>query len=163
MMNADRDTNRLPLRAGAMLLFAVAIVFIGLGWHSAATSGNDPEAALQAAQASAPATTSSAPASSTAAASDVKICVVNAGQIAGLAGEVADQLKEKGFTTQKPSNYTRGGFSENTIVYSEADQKDEAQKIADALSGDASVESRDNLGSSFAPCQGGIAVVVVSR
>ena len=47
-MNADREPNRLPLRAGAMLLFAVAVVFVGLGWHSAATSGNDPEKALEA-------------------------------------------------------------------------------------------------------------------
>ena len=44
-MNADREPNRLPLRAGAMLLFAVAVVFIGLGWHSAATSGDGSKAA----------------------------------------------------------------------------------------------------------------------
>lgn len=168
-MNADRESNRLPLRAGAMLLLAVAIVFGALGIHSVATSGNDPEADLRAAQSSAPATTtSSAATSSSAAASDVtaKVCVINAGEITGLADEVDTELTKQGFTTQginSESNYSAGGFSDNTIVYSTAGQRSQAQTLNQALGGDYDVDARSALGATFSRCQGGIAVVVVTR
>ncbi|QTI70243.1 LytR C-terminal domain-containing protein [Gordonia polyisoprenivorans] len=165
-MNADRESNRLPLRAGAMVLFAVAIVFVALGWHHAATSGDNPEAQLQAAQSSVPSTTS-APASTTSssATGNARICVINAGTVTGLATEVDEELKGKGFTTigiNAQSNYD-GGFSQNTVVYSSPAQKDQADKIAQALDNDYTVDSRANLGSSFSRCVGGIAVVAVQR
>ena len=69
-MNADREPNRLPLRAGAMLLFAVAVVFIGLGWHSAATSGDGSKAAET--TATAPTTTESSTPTSTSVAAGTK-------------------------------------------------------------------------------------------
>lgn len=151
-----------------MLLFAVAIVFVGLGWHSAATSGNSAQDQLQAAESSAPAT-SAAPTpstSSTVAQGDTKICVINAGTTSGLATEVDQQVTAKGFTTigiNSASNYSRGGFNENSILYSTQSQKELADKIDQALGGNYSVESRSALASGFTPCQGGIAVVVVTR
>ncbi|GAA1482199.1 hypothetical protein GCM10009624_26390 [Gordonia sinesedis] len=161
-MNADREPNRLPLRAGAMLLFAVAVVFIGLGWHSAATADSDPEAGLEAAARSNSATASatSASPSSSAAAGSTRICVINAGSVSGLAAEVTDDLKQKGFRTAPPRNYDGGGFTENTIYYDDADQKAEADRVAEALGGDASVEERT---SRFTLCRDGIPVVVVTR
>ncbi|MBE7192215.1 MAG: LytR C-terminal domain-containing protein [Gordonia polyisoprenivorans] len=164
-MNADRESNRLPLRAGAMVLFAVAIVFVALGWHHAATSGDNPEAQLQAAQSSVPSTTTAPASTSSSAAGNARICVINAGTVTGLATEVDEELKGKGFTTigiNAQSNYD-GGFSQNTVVYSSPAQKDQADKIAQALDNDYTVDSRANLGSSFSRCVGGIAVVAVQR
>ncbi|WP_039994339.1 LytR C-terminal domain-containing protein [Gordonia otitidis] len=159
-MNADREPNRLPLRAGAMLLLAVAVVFVGLGWHSAATSGQSPDEGLRDAEASVATTSAPATSSATASAGDARLCVINAGSISGLASEVTDELKAKGFTTADPANYNGGSFTENTILYRDSSQKAEAQKVATALGSDASVEQRPT---SFTMCRDGIAVVVVTR
>ncbi|AZZ80013.1 hypothetical protein C5O27_01980 [Gordonia alkanivorans] len=156
-MNADREPNRLPLRAGAMMLFAVAVVFIGLGWHSAATSGSEPQATETTATATpTPAsTTSSTSASST----TKRVCVINAGQVSGLASDVSDLLKEKGYTMAQPGNYTAGGFSENTIFYDSDSDRAQADELAKALGGTVSVEERP---SSFTRCKGGVPVIVVT-
>ncbi|MCP2193173.1 LytR C-terminal domain-containing protein [Williamsia deligens] len=176
-MTPERDSDRLPLRAGAMLLLAVAVVFVGLGWHSAASSGNSPEADLRAAAASestAP-STSGAPSSTTAASSGSLapsaagessastsgplVCVYNAGTITGLAVEVTDALKAKGYRTSAPGNLSTSSITENTVFYT-ASQRAEAQKVASDLDGGASIDARP---SAFTQCRGGIAVVVLTR
>lgn len=164
-MNADREPNRLPLRAGAMLLLSIAVVCIGLAWHEIATSGDDPEKALDKAGASSPLTSSSTAAPSTAnAASSVKLCVYNAGSTAGLAREVADELTKKGFTVDSPSNLKSAKFTENTVFYDTdgdaGNTKSEAEKVAKAVPSGASVEPRP---SSFAECASGIPVIMYSR
>ena len=159
-MNADREPNRLPLRAGAMLLFAVAVVFVGLGWHSAATSGNDPETALEAANRQTATTSAPAPTTSSVASNAKLVCVINAGDISGLAQEVTDQLKAQQFRTARPQNYTGGGFSENTIFYADDADKAQADKVNQALGGSYSVEERP---SSFTMCRTGIAVIAIER
>ncbi|MBY4575788.1 LytR C-terminal domain-containing protein [Gordonia paraffinivorans] len=157
-MNADREPNRLPLRAGAMLLFAVAVVFIGLGWHSAATSGDGSKAAET--TATAPTTTeSSTPTSTSVAAGTKRVCVINAGQVTGLAGDVTDLLRDKGYTMARPANYTGGGFSENTIFYETDADKAQAEKIAQDLGGSVSIEERP---SSFGQCRNGVPVIMVT-
>ncbi|OBB99609.1 MULTISPECIES: LytR C-terminal domain-containing protein [unclassified Gordonia (in: high G+C Gram-positive bacteria)] len=159
-MNADREPNRLPLRAGAMLLLAVAVVFVGLGWHSAATSGQSPDEDLREAQASVATTTTPASSSAANASTSERLCVINAGSIAGLASEVTDDLKAKGFNTASPANYDGGSFTENTILYRDSSQKADAEKVATALGSNPSVEQRP---SSFTMCRDGLAVVVVTR
>ncbi|MFW0794179.1 LytR C-terminal domain-containing protein [Gordonia sp. CPCC 205515] len=162
-MNPDREPSRLPLRAGAMLLLAVAIVFLGLGWHSAATSGNDPEQDLENAQRQATATSvSAAPttsASASSAVASVKLCVFNAGSVTGLAGDISDDLKAKGYQMETPGNLSTSSITENTVFYDEG-QKAEAEQVAEALGGDASVDERP---SSFTECSDGIPVIVVTR
>ncbi|MBM7278166.1 LytR C-terminal domain-containing protein [Gordonia rubripertincta] len=156
-MNADREPNRLPLRAGAMMLFAVAVVFIGLGWHSAATSGSEPQATETTATATpTPASTTS---STSAVTTTKRVCVINAGQVSGLASDVSDLLKEKGYTMAQPGNYTAGGFSENTIFYDSGSDKAQAEELAETLGGTVSVEERP---SSFTRCKGGVPVIVVN-
>ena len=156
-MNADREPNRLPLRAGAMMLFAVAVVFIGLGWHSAATSGSEPQATETTATATpTPASTTS---STSAVTTTKRVCVINAGQVSGLASDVSDLLKEKGYTMAQPGNYTAGGFSENTIFYDSDSDKAQAEELAETLGGTVSVEERP---SSFTRCKGGVPVIVVN-
>ncbi len=156
-MNPDREPSRLPLRAGAMLLLAVAIVFVGLGWHSAATSGDDPEKGLEAAQRQV-ATTAAPSTSATASAVKARVCVYNAGTIAGLAGDITDELKAQGFETADPGNLSTSSITENTVFYDD-DQKTQAEAVAEALGG-ASVDPRP---SSFTRCSTGIPVIVVSR
>ncbi|NMO04166.1 LytR C-terminal domain-containing protein [Gordonia sp. TBRC 11910] len=165
-MNADREPNHLPLRAGAMLLLAIAVACIGLGWHSAVTSGKDPEQALDRAGASAPITstpvTSAAP-TSAAASTTVKLCVFNAGSVHGLAREVTDELKAKGYHLASPANLTTSSFSENTVFYdSDGDAgntKAEAQKVAK----DMNISAVEERPSSFTQCAYGIPVIVVAR
>ena len=148
-----------------MLLLAVAIVFVGLGWHSAATSGDDPERDLKAAQsqvtttAAAPSSAASSSSSARASADTPELCVFNAGSVSGLAGEVSDSLKAKGFATTEPGNLTTSSVTENTIFYDEG-QKSAADEVASALGGDTSVDPRP---SSFTQCSDGLPVIVVTR
>lgn len=145
-----------------MLLLAVAIVFLGLGWHSAATKGDNPEQDLEAAQKQVTSTTTAAPASTsaTAAAADKpELCVFNAGSITGLAGEVSKTLKEKGYTMASPGNLSTSSITENTVFYDDG-QKTQAQAVATALGDDASVDPRP---SAFTECPDGIPVIVVTR
>ena len=46
VMKADREPNRLPLRAGAMLLLAVAVLFLALPKPDAHAARGDVEPAL---------------------------------------------------------------------------------------------------------------------
>ncbi|MFT3660951.1 MAG: LytR C-terminal domain-containing protein [Gordonia sp. (in: high G+C Gram-positive bacteria)] len=185
-MKADRDSNRLPYRAGAMVLLAVAVVFIGLGWHSAATTGDESaknklEHAGQSAPASVPASstaeskTSAATKTSTtsskrsgtsttradaATGATPKICVLNIGVIRGLAQEVSDHLKAEGFKIgTKPANYITSSVTENTVFYGSG-QESAAEKVAASVPGGAVVEERP---SAFTRCPGELAVVVTSR
>ncbi|MDY6809228.1 LytR family transcriptional regulator [Gordonia sp. HNM0687] len=160
-MNADHEPSRLPLRAGAMMLLAVAIVFLGLGWHSAATSGDDPERELQDAQSQVATSTTQSAASTTASASadTPQLCVFNAGSISGLAADVTESLQAAGFQTDEPGNLSTASITENTIFYDD-DQQSAAQEVADALGGDASLDPRP---SSFTQCPDGIPVIVVTR
>lgn len=144
-----------------MLLLAVAVVFIGLGWHSAATAGDNPQSDLASAGQSTPpaSTVSSSAPSSAASASAVRLCVFNAGSVSGLASEVTDELKAKGYRTAAPGNIESSSITENTVFYDD-DTQSEAEKVAKDLSGDASVDPRP---SSFTQCRDGIPVIVVTR
>lgn len=173
-MAPESDNTRLPLRAGAMLLFAIAVVCIGLGWHSAVTTTSSPEADLRAAASSASETPSSsagsssaeagAPASGTssstsASASGPLVCVYNAGSQSGLAVEVTDTLKAKGYRTSEPGNLQSASITENTVFYTPP-LRDEAEKVVADLDNGATADPRP---SAFTQCRGGIAVIVITR
>ncbi|KQS00967.1 hypothetical protein ASG12_05055 [Williamsia sp. Leaf354] len=168
-MAPESDNTRLPLRAGAMLLFAIAVVCIGLGWHSAVTTTSSPEADLRAAASSASETPSSsavagAPASGTssstsASASGPLVCVYNAGSQSGLAVEVTDTLKAKGYRTSEPGNLQSASITENTVFYTPS-LRDEAEKVVADLDNGATADPRP---SAFTQCRGGIAVIVITR
>ena len=169
-MNADRENNGLPLRAGAMLLLAVAVVALMLGVKSCSDSGKetahdklaeqsepaDPTTTGEASGETSATTTTSA----SGAASSARVCVLNAGSVGGLAGEVSDQLKEAGFTIgTDPSNLATSSITENTVFYGEG-QEDEAKKVAEAVPGGAAAEERPAV---FPRCEGEIAVIVVTK
>ncbi|GAA1457661.1 LytR C-terminal domain-containing protein [Williamsia maris] len=177
-MTPDREPNRLPFRAGAMLLLAIAVVCIGLGWHSAVTTKSSPEADLRAAAASGSAS-SAAPSSSAAASTSASAsgagssstdpsssstagplaCVYNAGSISGLAVEVTASLKSKGWRVAEPGNLQSASITENTVFYSSA-LKSEADRLVSDLGNDATADLKP---SSFTQCRGGLAVVVITR
>lgn len=171
-MNADREPNRLPLRAGAMLLLAVAVVFIGLGWNSAAKSddetpqeklaNNPAQTTSVTSESTAPSGTEPAgsPTSTPADAADVpKLCVLNAGSTKGLAKQVSDQLQSEGFTIgTEPGNLSTSSVTENTIFYGEGEE-DAAKKVAESVPGGASLAERP---ATFTRCAGELVVVVVT-
>ncbi|GAB08461.1 hypothetical protein GOARA_012_00110 [Gordonia araii NBRC 100433] len=166
-MTSERESNRLPLRAGAMLLLAVAVVFFGLGAHSLATgSGDDaepaPTAQTTAQQNPAPASGESKAAAPSADASSTKVCVVNAGNVSGLAGSVTDQLKTKGYQTAEPDNLSSSTLSENTIFYRAGDEA-AANQIATDLGGGYSVEQRSPNQTRLPACTGGVLVIAVTE
>ena len=93
-MTTEREPNHLPLRAGAMLLLAVAVVFFGLGAHHLATSGDSDAPAPTTTVAHGRAALTSAP-TTTVEASSTQVCVVNAGSVSGLAGSVTQELEAR--------------------------------------------------------------------
>ncbi|MFM9377035.1 LytR C-terminal domain-containing protein [Gordonia sp. VNK21] len=173
-MKADREPNRLPLRAGAMLLLAVAVLFLALGIHSA-TKDDDPAKELEQAGQSAQLTEttsagnggggtageSTSPSKTTSAdAADVpELCVLNAGTVTGLAKTVSDDLESAGFSIgTDPGNLSTSSVTENTVFYNEGEQS-AGEKVAQAVPGGASAEARP---AAFSNCPGEIAVVVVT-
>ncbi|MFZ2509957.1 MAG: LytR C-terminal domain-containing protein [Gordonia sp. (in: high G+C Gram-positive bacteria)] len=166
-MNPDRENNHLPLRAGAMLLLAVAVVALLLGIKSCSDSGKETAHDKLAGQnvptetaATSAAATSSAAGSSTAQASSITLCVINAGTAKGLAAEVSGELKSAGFTIgTEPGNLSTATITENTVFYP-AGQEDQAKQVAAAVPGGATTDERP---SAFAPCAGEIAVIVVNK
>ncbi|GED96660.1 LytR C-terminal domain-containing protein [Gordonia crocea] len=162
-MTSERDSNRLPLRAGAMLLLAVAVVFFGLGIHRLATgSGDDdaPPAQTAATQTTAAPPTTSAPAGVEA--SSTKVCVVNAGNVGGLAASVTKQLKAKGYKTAEPSNLSSSSLDENTIFYRDGDEA-AAKQVATDLGGGYSVEARPEGASRLPACTNGVLVIAITE
>lgn len=154
-----------------MLLLAIAVVFIGLGWHSAATSGEDASSDLEAAGRNAQTSAEQAPSTGSAksaapSSSPVSgaekvgsVCVLNAGTVTGLAGDVSEALKSKGFEVSGAENLQTSSISENTIFYGEGEE-DAAKTLAEAVPGEASPEPRP---AAFSKCQGQLAVVVITR
>ncbi|WP_020105291.1 LytR C-terminal domain-containing protein [Nocardia sp. 348MFTsu5.1] len=159
-----------------MLLIAIAVVFIGLGWQSAANSDSDPEDGLEAAQSrqstSAAAPESAAPASSVAASTSAspttsssidpskpQVCVFNAGTVSGLGQTFTKKVDVLGWETAEPGNLQSASITENTIFYTPR-QKAAAEQLAEDLGGDVSVDPRP---SAFSQCQGGLALIVVTN
>ncbi|PYE16787.1 LytR cell envelope-related transcriptional attenuator [Williamsia limnetica] len=164
------EPPHLPFRAGAMLLLAIAVVFIGLGWHSAATGDSDPEAGLEAAQSRQPTSSStevSAPSrTSTSASSSAsvdpdrpQVCVFNAGAIGGLGQTYARQVEGLGWDTAAPTNLQSASITENTVFYSSG-QREAAEQLADDLGGEVSVDPRP---AAFDQCPRGLPLIVVTR
>jgi|GEM_PF-3182578 len=176
-----RDNPHLPLRAGAMLLLSIAVVFIGLGWHSAVSGDSDPEAGLQAAQSrqststappsaapQAPATNTSSvqatrPAPATTSASvepgRPEVCVFNAGTVSGLGQTFTKRVEDLGWETAQPTNLQSASITENTIFYTSR-QRAAAEQLAEDLGGNVSVDPRP---SAFSQCPGGLPLIVVTR
>ena len=151
-----------------MLLLAVAVVFIFLGAREATRGDDSPADDLKAAGNSQPAATTPAEGATTSAAPssskpDVEgvpsMCVLNAGTVTGLAGDVSEALKAAGFDVSATENLQTSSISENTVFYGPGEQE-AAEKVAAAVPGGASADPRP---AAFTRCSGELAVIVVTQ
>jgi len=148
-----------------MLLLAVAVVCIGLGWHSASSKSSNPvttastDTMTTAPSTAAPVTSSAAGTSSANTATRPAVCVFNAGSTKGLARKVADELEAAGWKIQEVSNLQTSSITDNTVFYSGA----QTQYIDDLVSTvTASKQEMDERTKTLSSCpDAAIALVVV--
>ncbi|PBC48804.1 glycoprotein [Rhodococcus sp. ACS1] len=156
MSTPKPESSGPPLRALAMVLIALAILFAGLGFASlggsdseetaatvttsaaATTTAARPTTAAGAAggtSASAASTTSGASSTTKAAdAASVPVRVLNNSNVTGLASQTATELMSSGWTVSETGNYSDSTISETTVYYgTSAAEKEAAIEIAAQL------------------------------
>ncbi|MBF6277803.1 MULTISPECIES: LytR C-terminal domain-containing protein [Nocardia] len=161
MSNPNPPSGGPPLRALAMVLIALAIVFAGLGAMALSNSSSDSAAAetssdtettaapvttTRAAATTTAATTTAAPTSTltttTAAATSttagvdktVPVRVLNNSTVAGLASRTGSQLTASGFDVTETGNYPGGVIAKTTVYYGNSPhERETAQAIANEL------------------------------
>ncbi|MFI6871459.1 LytR C-terminal domain-containing protein [Nocardia sp. NPDC050406] len=165
MSNPNSPSGGPPLRALAMVLIALAIVFAGLGAMSLSSSDSEAEGtdAAQTAQTTAsvvatqtvsaapatttppPITTTTAPptTTTTTAAVDqsIPVRVYNNSLVAGLAAKTASQLSAAGWSIAETGNYGNGVIPKTTVYYGDS-PKEQAAAIAIANELGATAEPR---------------------
>ncbi|MEU6563594.1 LytR C-terminal domain-containing protein [Nocardia nova] len=159
MSNPNPPSGGPPLRALAMVLIALAIVFAGLGAMALSNSTSDSAAAETsdasetsetAASSAAPVTTSAAaptteapatttttaPPTTTTSAVDktIPVRVLNNSTVSGLAAKTGNQLTSAGFDVTETGNYPGGVIAKTTVYYGNSPQeKETAEAIAKEL------------------------------
>ncbi|MGQ4617567.1 LytR C-terminal domain-containing protein [Nocardia sp. R7R-8] len=174
-----------PLRALAMVLIALAIVFAGLGAMSLSRSdaGTDasgtstpptssasaapqvpastiaPKAPTSGVSSATAAPTTTAAATTTTAARSVPVRVLNNSMVAGLAAKTASQLEAGGWTIAETGNYPGANIAKTTVYYGDSSgDKEAAQAIANQLG--ASVAPKSSAIGDTAP---GVTVIVTGN
>ncbi|MFZ2173379.1 MAG: LytR C-terminal domain-containing protein [Rhodococcus sp. (in: high G+C Gram-positive bacteria)] len=155
MSTSKPESSGPPLRALAMVLISLAILFAGLGFASLGDSDSDDTAVVAtsssaatsaptgsaAARTTAPAGGTAGTASPTSSATrtsvdpaSVPVRVLNNSTVTGLAGQTATKLTSAGWTVSETGNYRDGTISETTVYYgTSAGEKEAATEIADLL------------------------------
>lgn len=156
MSNSDPTSGGPPLRALAMVLIALAIVFAGLGAMSLSNSDDDTETVASASSstttaaaartttaertsADTAAATTTAPATTTTAATTtapppspaavdraVPVRVLNNSLVPGLAARTATQLQSDGWANVTSGNYSGGTVAKTTVYYGDSPGEREA-------------------------------------
>ncbi|WP_371831152.1 LytR C-terminal domain-containing protein [Rhodococcoides kroppenstedtii] len=159
----DDTSSGPPLRALAMVLLSLAVVFAGIGIFSLTGSDSEETAAAPAADTSAvptataeptgtsapsatapPSATSGSPTTTTTAttsgsasgaSSASPIRVLNNSEVSGLAAETATRLESAGFPVGETGNYSSGVIAASTVYYDPAvpGQQAQAERIARTL------------------------------
>ena len=158
-VNRQPKSSGPPLRAFAMVLISLAILFAGLGFASmggsdesasaAATtdaSGTDVTAqeAATSSVVTAPRATTTTAATTTASGSDSLIAgapesaapvrIYNNSEIAGLAAQTASLLEDEGFVVSETGNYSDGLLAQTSVFYGTgAYEQVTAEAVAAAL------------------------------
>lgn len=159
-VTANQTSGGPPLRALAMVLIALAIVFAGLGARELVKSDSDDSSApatTTPAQTSLPTTTAVSTATVD---KSTPVTIYNNGQIQGLAATVASRLEAEGWTIGEVTNYTESIIAENTVFYDAGDssQRQVATALADELN--AAVTEKSTATASLGD---GVVVVVVTE
>lgn len=153
----DDTSSGPPLRALAMVLLSLAVVFAGIGIFSLTGSDSEETAAAPAADTSAvptataaptgtsapaepsstapPSATSGSPTTTTtattsgsaSASSGGPIRVLNNSEVSGLAAETATRLESAGFPVGETGNYSSGVIAASTVYYDPAVPGQQAQ------------------------------------
>ena len=154
MSSPNPEQTGPPLRALAMVLISLAILFAAIGALSLTGSDSDEAAAepsssetaaaeTTSAPAAAPtsqapvgdASTSSAPQTTTSGApADVEVRVLNNSNISGLAADTAGTLTADGWTITETGNFNEAQFAQSAVYYgTAAGEVQAAQAIATQL------------------------------
>ncbi|MGO4613720.1 LytR C-terminal domain-containing protein [Nocardia sp. 2YAB30] len=172
-----------PLRALAMVLIALAIVFAGLGAMSLSNSetgdtdasGTSPSATSSATAAPqvpagtpaskttnaapTPAGTTTTSSTTTTAGRSVPVRVLNNSMIAGLAAKTASELSANGWTIAETGNYPGTNIAKTTVYYGTSPgDREAARTIADEIGAEIAPKS-SGIGDS-AP---GVTVIVTGN
>ncbi|MEU6584505.1 LytR C-terminal domain-containing protein [Nocardia sp. NPDC046763] len=154
MSNPNSPAGGPPLRALAMVLIALAIVFAGLGAMSLSSSDSSSSSADSTSQSSAAAattpaaqqnsaqattspvatTTTALSTTTTTAAAGVDktlpVRVYNNGTVPGLAKKTGDQLSSDGYNVTEVGNYPNGVIAKTTVYYGNSPKE---QALAQAI------------------------------
>ncbi|MFJ9368018.1 LytR C-terminal domain-containing protein [Nocardia sp. NPDC101769] len=155
MSNPNSPAGGPPLRALAMVLIALAIVFAGLGAMSLSSSDSSSSSADSTSQSSAAATTTTAAQQNSAQATTSPVAptttalsttttttaaagvdktlpvrVYNNGTVPGLAKKTGDQLSSDGYNVTEVGNYPNGVVPKTTVYYGNSPKE---QALAQAI------------------------------
>ncbi|WP_259468139.1 LytR C-terminal domain-containing protein [Rhodococcus sp. SBT000017] len=149
MSSPNPEQTGPPLRALAMVLISLAILFAAIGALSLTGSDSDEAAAEPAAETtSAPAAvapTAQAPAvpvpaadapttTASGTAADVEVRVLNNSNVSGLAAGTASTLTAEGWTVAETGNFSDAQFAQTAVYYgTTAGEEQAAQTIATQL------------------------------
>lgn len=160
MSNPNPESSGPPLRALAMVLISLAVVFAGVGFLSLGGSDDTETAAPAATSSAAPTPSSQVPTpvvpeiedpvvgepqaqaqasptttSAEAAPGPVSVRVLNNSNVSGLAADVASTLQSEGFTVSETGNYPSGTIPTSTVFYDDSvpGERAEAERIASTL------------------------------
>ncbi|WP_236077614.1 LytR C-terminal domain-containing protein [Rhodococcus sp. P1Y] len=160
MSSPNPESSGPPLRALAMVLISLAILFAAIGALSLTDSGGDEAAAPEATSevaATTPAsgagqspavtsTTSSAPTTS-AGPADIDLRVLNNSDVSGLAATTAATLTAEGWTIAETGNYAETQVASTTVYYgTDSGAESAAEEIAQQLGATAAALPRTVTG-----------------
>ncbi|MDV8078714.1 LytR C-terminal domain-containing protein [Rhodococcus sp. IEGM 1370] len=149
MSSPNPEQTGPPLRALAMVLISLAILFAAIGALSLTGSDSDDAAAEPAAEttsapaAQAPAaqvpagdssTGAAAPTTTSGAPADVEVRVLNNSNVSGLAAGTASTLTAEGWNVAETGNFSEDQFAQTAVYYgTTAGEEQAAQTIATQL------------------------------
>ncbi|MCX6491567.1 MAG: LytR C-terminal domain-containing protein [Rhodococcus sp.] len=155
MSSPNPEQTGPPLRALAMVLISLAILFAAIGALSLTGSDSEDAAAeapaaatttaaapvaqapgtqAPAAQAPAASSTTSSAATTSRAAADVEVRVLNNSNVSGLAAGTASTLTAKGWTVAETGNFSEAQFAQTAVYYgTDTGEQQAAQTIATQL------------------------------
>ncbi|WP_243636575.1 LytR C-terminal domain-containing protein [Rhodococcus sp. Eu-32] len=136
MSSPNPESSGPPLRALAMVLISLAILFAAIGALSLTGSDDSEDTASEpttSEQAAAP-TSAAAPAPTSVDPADVDVRVLNNSDVSGLAADTAATLTSDGWTIAETGNYAASQIPSTTVYYGTGPgEQAAAQQIAQQL------------------------------
>jgi hypothetical protein len=129
----QRESSGLPLRAMVMVLLFLGVIFLLVGFQ-AIGSGDDTDSSSSSSTTIVTTTATSRAESSQPAAAKPEVRVYNLSDVAGLAEETANRLRDAEWDVAETGNLTLEGVTATTVYFGEAPgEKDAADEIGALL------------------------------